>query len=160
MSLKNLLRTGLAALSLTLLPAIQAHAQTQGRDFSVVEPAVPTDSAGKIEVLEFFSYGCSHCADLYPVVKAWGAKKPGDVELRRVHVRASGDRRFQLRGVAAGDDHDVSCVMPALGKRKPDARSAAGNENGVAGGLHESSPLEWVLRRPEYPYTLQKKEGT
>ena len=65
MSLKNLLRTGLAALSLTLLPAIQAHAQTQGRDFSVVEPAVPTDSAGKIEVLEFFSYGCSHCADLY-----------------------------------------------------------------------------------------------
>lgn len=86
MSLKNLLRAGLAALSLTLLPAIQAHAQTQGRDFSVVEPAVPTDSAGKIEVLEFFSYGCSHCADLYPVVKAWGAKKPGDVELRRVHV--------------------------------------------------------------------------
>ena len=86
MSLKNLLRAGLAALSLTLLPAVQAHAQTQGRDFSVVEPAVPTDSAGKIEVLEFFSYGCSHCKNFEPIFTAWKKAAPADVVVRREHV--------------------------------------------------------------------------
>ena len=85
--MKTLLRGWLAAVALAFLPAAPALAQNApARDFSVVEPAMPTDNPGKIEVLEFFSYGCPHCADLHPVVKAWQAKKPGDIELRRVPV--------------------------------------------------------------------------
>ncbi|HEY8857283.1 MAG TPA: thiol:disulfide interchange protein DsbA/DsbL [Rugosibacter sp.] len=56
-----------------------------GRDYSVLDQplAVPKD---KIEVVEFFSYGCPHCNDFHPVLDAWAAKLPKDVTLRRVPV--------------------------------------------------------------------------
>jgi thiol:disulfide interchange protein DsbA len=43
----------------------------------------PTTSPGKIEVLEFFSYGCPHCNEFNPLLQAWMAKQPKDVVLRR-----------------------------------------------------------------------------
>ncbi len=45
----------------------------------------PTDvGSGKIEVLEFFWYGCPHCYTLEPHVMLWERKKPDYVELVRV----------------------------------------------------------------------------
>jgi protein dithiol oxidoreductase (disulfide-forming) len=55
-------------------------------DFRTVVPAQPTSSPGKIEVIEFFSYGCPHCSDFYPLISAWAAKLPKDVVLHRVPV--------------------------------------------------------------------------
>jgi thiol:disulfide interchange protein DsbA len=52
----------------------------------VLTPPRPTPSLGKIEVLEFFSYGCPHCARFNPLVSAWVAKQPKDVVFRRVAV--------------------------------------------------------------------------
>lgn len=86
MPMKNVFRCWVALLALALVPAAPSLAQTQARDYSLVEPALPTESPAKIEILEFFSYGCPHCGDLHPVVKAWIAKKPADIELRRVPV--------------------------------------------------------------------------
>lgn len=54
--------------------------------FRPVVPAQPTASPGKIEVIEFFSYGCPHCAHFDPLLSAWAAKLPKDVVLRRVPV--------------------------------------------------------------------------
>jgi len=42
------------------------------------------ESGNKIEVLEFFWYGCPHCFDLEPFMQKWAAKLPSDVEFRRV----------------------------------------------------------------------------
>lgn len=43
----------------------------------------PGDSArDKIEVLQFFYYGCPHCFDMQPLIEDWLAKKPADVEFR------------------------------------------------------------------------------
>jgi thiol:disulfide interchange protein DsbA len=61
-------------------------AQTVGKDYTLISPAQPTEDAGKIEVLEFFSYGCPHCADFNPLVTAWAAKLPGDVVFRKVPI--------------------------------------------------------------------------
>lgn len=63
-----------------------ALAQVAGRDFQPVSPVQPTDDPAKIEVLEFFSYGCPHCADFNPLLMAWLAKQQGDVVLRKVPV--------------------------------------------------------------------------
>ena len=41
--------------------------------------------AGKIEVLEFFSYGCPHCNDFNPLIHAW-ALLPADVVFRKVPI--------------------------------------------------------------------------
>ena len=72
-----------AASGLGTLPV--AHAQpAPGRDYRVVDPALPTDSGDRIEVLEFFWYGCVHCFNLEPALEVWSAKLGADVALRRV----------------------------------------------------------------------------
>jgi thiol:disulfide interchange protein DsbA len=64
-----------------------ARAQlVEGQDYRVLTPPKPTSSPGKIEVLEFFSYGCPHCARFYPLVSAWAAKLPKDAAFKRVAV--------------------------------------------------------------------------
>lgn len=57
-----------------------------GRDYKRLEPAQPVSSGDKIEVLEFFFYGCSHCFHLHPYLSAWEKKMPKDVVLRHVPV--------------------------------------------------------------------------
>jgi thiol:disulfide interchange protein DsbA len=74
----------LLALGLSLCFAT-AHAQlTAGKDYSVVKPQQPTESGNKIEVLEFFWYGCPHCNNLQPSLQAWLKRKPADVEFKHV----------------------------------------------------------------------------
>jgi thiol:disulfide interchange protein DsbA len=41
---------------------------------------------GKIEVVEFFWYGCPHCYELEPTLEEWIKKLPADVAFRRVPV--------------------------------------------------------------------------
>ncbi len=63
------------------------HAQAvEGTDYRKIEPPQPTDSPGKIEVIEFFSYMCPHCKEFYPLVSTWEAKLPKNVVFRRVPV--------------------------------------------------------------------------
>ena len=50
----------------------------------MIVPPQPTESGKKVEVLEFFWYGCPHCNALQPSLKAWLKQKPADVEFRRV----------------------------------------------------------------------------
>lgn len=57
---------------------------TAGRDYLIIDPRQPTDSGNKVEVLEFFWYGCPHCNSLQPSLDTWLKKKPADVEFRRV----------------------------------------------------------------------------
>jgi thiol:disulfide interchange protein DsbA len=79
------IRSTLLALALVVL-ALPASAAglVEGTDYRTLEPSQPTDSHGKIEVLEFFSYGCPHCNEFYPMISAWAAKLPKDVVFRRV----------------------------------------------------------------------------
>lgn len=54
------------------------------KDYKPLAQAQAPEAAGKVEVLEFFQYGCGHCFDFEPAMKAWKAKKPKDVEFRYV----------------------------------------------------------------------------
>ena len=81
----------LFCLSLACIVAIPVAAQTAPEVVAI--PAQPVESDGKIEVLEFFSYGCVHCADLEPHLKAWLKRQPMDVKFKRVPVS------FEIRGI-------------------------------------------------------------
>jgi|LNFM01.1.fsa_nt_gb protein dithiol oxidoreductase (disulfide-forming) len=84
MSLSTFSRRVFAAAVLSLFFA-SAHAQlTAGKDYAPIQPPQPTDSGSKVEVLEFFWYGCPHCNNLQPSLEAWLKRKPADVEFRRV----------------------------------------------------------------------------
>jgi len=55
-----------------------------GKDYRVINPAQPTDSGKRVEVLEFFWYGCPHCNALQPPLRVWLKQKPADVDFKRV----------------------------------------------------------------------------
>jgi protein dithiol oxidoreductase (disulfide-forming) len=56
----------------------------EGKDYATYNPARATESRDKIEVTEFFWYGCSHCFHLEPDLQKWLKKLPKDVSFRRV----------------------------------------------------------------------------
>ena len=59
----------------------------EGTHFHRMVPSQPTvGGADKIEVAEFFWYGCPHCYDFEPALKRWDASKPADVRFVRVPV--------------------------------------------------------------------------
>ena len=51
-----------------------------GEHYVVLDRPVPTRDNSKIEVVELFSYGCPHCFEFEPLVKAWGKQQAGDVD--------------------------------------------------------------------------------
>ncbi|MCK9605525.1 MAG: thiol:disulfide interchange protein DsbA/DsbL [Methylomonas sp.] len=51
--------------------------------YETVSPAQPVQNPDKIEVIEFFWYGCPHCYSLEPSMVAWLKTKPANVEFIR-----------------------------------------------------------------------------
>lgn len=65
--------------------AVAASAAPQaGVEYKLINPPQPVSSAGKIEVIEFFSYACPHCGEFEPALQSWLKRKPKDVEYRMV----------------------------------------------------------------------------
>jgi thiol:disulfide interchange protein DsbA len=78
-----------AALALSgASPLVSAQGAFQeGKHFVRLSTAVPVSApAGKIEVIEFFWYGCPHCNAFEPTLEAWIRKLPADVAFKRMHV--------------------------------------------------------------------------
>jgi protein dithiol oxidoreductase (disulfide-forming) len=79
--MKNLLKYLLVMLSFT--PFGGAYALQQGQEYVQVARPVSIDTGTKIEVREFFWYGCPHCYSLEPEVASWLKKKPANVTFIR-----------------------------------------------------------------------------
>lgn len=77
--MKKMLKGLLMGLALLVSGSAFAEAQL-GKDYTLLNPPQPT-STKKIEVLEFFFYGCSHCYHLHGPLSAWEKNMPKDVEL-------------------------------------------------------------------------------
>lgn len=78
---------GLLGLILGVLTALPAQAQAPtGKEFFPVTPPQQTENAARIEVLEFFSYGCIHCFRLHPFIKKWAANAAKDVDFKRIPI--------------------------------------------------------------------------
>lgn len=57
----------------------------EGIDYELVTPTVPTSvEADKVEVVELFWYGCSHCYSFEPFVDKWLSDKPEAAEFVRL----------------------------------------------------------------------------
>nr|WP_306669789.1 thiol:disulfide interchange protein DsbA/DsbL [Allopusillimonas soli] len=54
--------------------------------YVTLDVAQPSDTAGKIEVLEFFAYSCPHCAHMEPMVEKMLPSLPDNVVFRGVPV--------------------------------------------------------------------------
>ncbi|MDO5692257.1 MAG: thiol:disulfide interchange protein DsbA/DsbL [Pseudomonadota bacterium] len=77
---------GASALVMPGLLVLPAHAQS-GPGYATLKARAPVDApAGQVEVVEFFSYGCSHCKNFEPIFSAWKKAAPQGVAVRSVHV--------------------------------------------------------------------------
>jgi len=72
------------AAATVLVPVASSGAWAAKEPFTVLNPVHAGDDPTKIEVLEFFHYGCPHCRDFDPLVSAWKTKLPADVAFRAV----------------------------------------------------------------------------
>jgi thiol:disulfide interchange protein DsbA len=80
----RLAAAGLAATGLAGNALAQAN-PAEGTHYVKLGQPVPV-APGKIEVIEFFWYGCPHCNVFEPALDAWAKKLPADVAFRRVPI--------------------------------------------------------------------------
>ena len=59
-------------------------ALVEGRDYVRLNSPVAGPAGGKIDVIEFFSYGCPHCYSFEPMLEQWIKRLAPDVAFRRV----------------------------------------------------------------------------
>ena len=78
--------TLLLAFSFSGFTSAQSPKIEEGFDYRVLPIPQPIEVKGKVEVIEFFWYGCPHCYDFEPELTAWIKRQPKDVILRRVPV--------------------------------------------------------------------------
>jgi thiol:disulfide interchange protein DsbA len=55
---------------------VSAENYVAGKDYEVLPNPVATRNKNKVEVVEVFWYGCSHCFDFEPMIATWKAKLP------------------------------------------------------------------------------------
>jgi len=86
-----------------------AQEMVEGKQYVRVKNALPVTPGSKVTVMEFFSYGCPHCADLEPEMQTWMKTMPPDVQLVRIPVM------FQDRWVILAK---IFYTLEALGEEK------------------------------------------
>ncbi len=113
----------------------------KGPEFSRLKTPQPTESPGKIEVIEFFWYGCPHCYSVEPLVEAWQKRLPKDVVFRREHVLWASRTDMEghaklfvtLRAMGLLEKHHRA-VFDAIHRSKVELRQ-------------EAALLDWVVKQ-------------
>ncbi len=123
----------LAAGLLTLTSAAQAQGgkpvpYQEGLHYALIEGA-PATTSGPMELVEAFSYMCSHCNTFEPYINAWKKRKPDHVEFKRLPVVfGRGSWEMYARGYITAEMMKVpeaahSAMMDRLWKEKNIMRS-------------------------------------
>lgn len=81
--MKRFILGSLATTLFAISGSAMAASFVAGKDYTVVANPGTVDVKGKIEVREFFWYGCGHCFTLEPYMQSWLRKLPKDVNFVR-----------------------------------------------------------------------------
>ena len=144
-------------------------------DYTVLANPQRADTPGRIEVLDFFWYGCPHCYALLPDLESWRRRQPADVAYRHVPVDFGDPGRephtrlfYALQSLGKVDDMHVK-VFDAFHlrhQRLNDADSIA--EFMVANGIardkwlaaYNSFSVAGAVRRAFLQYQAYTIDGT
>lgn len=126
----------------------QAGAPVEGQHFvKLSTPAsvsLPSPDK-KVDVVEFFWYGCPHCNNFEPMLEGWIKRLAPDVSFRRVHVGFGAQHQIHQKlhyaleemGVLATMHRKVFAAMHAPSNRRQlisdSDITAFGNESGIDG---------------------------
>ncbi|SMG00267.1 thiol:disulfide interchange protein DsbA/DsbL [Burkholderia singularis] len=123
--MKKLLNTLFLSLSLVVgLAHASPAAPVAGRDYEVMKSPQPVSApAGKVEVIEFFWYGCPHCYEFEPTVEAWVKKEGDKIAFKRVPVAFRDDfvphtKLFYALSALGISEKVTPAVFDAIHKQK------------------------------------------
>lgn len=80
--LKPLLLSLAVLFASPFVAAQESKIYQQGEHYDLITPVIRTANPDKIEVVEFFWYGCGHCYTFESVVSPWKKSLPDDVEFK------------------------------------------------------------------------------
>jgi thiol:disulfide interchange protein DsbA len=111
---------------LSLIGAVSAQTRPieEGFDYRVLPIAQAIEAKGKIEILEFFWYGCPHCHDFEPQLDAWVKRQAKDVSVKKVPVAFRDDLLphsqlfYALESLGKSNLHAKVMETMHVGKRK------------------------------------------
>lgn len=81
--LKKIVGFALVIFFVSFAALLKAEEQSS-TGYEAVSPPQPTANSAKIEVIEFFWYGCPHCYSFEPTLTTWLKAKPENVEFIRI----------------------------------------------------------------------------
>jgi protein dithiol oxidoreductase (disulfide-forming) len=86
--MNRILLSALSLLAIALSPVTHAaQTWTEGEQYQLVQPAQRTTvPAGKVEVLEVFSYGCIACNSFQPIMEKLKASLPPNAQMAYLHA--------------------------------------------------------------------------
>lgn len=108
----------------------------------------PVENDGKIEVIEFFGYGCIHCAQLEAALEAWIKRQPADVRVKRVPVPTA------FRGVPSIPIFYSLEAMGVLDRLHPKIFEAIHAENVTLG--NPSTLHAWLVKNGVDPKKFEE----
>ena len=113
-------------------PVLAQGGPVEGRQYLALPQALP-QTPGKIDVVEFFWYGCPHCYAFEPQIEAWSKQLPPDVAFRKVHVAFRANVKIHQRmfyalealGKEAATRQAIFAAMHQQGLSLDDVKSQA-----------------------------------
>jgi thiol:disulfide interchange protein DsbA len=117
-----------------------------------IDPPQPVANDGTVEVIEFFGYGCIHCANLEPALEAWVAKLPADVKFKRAPAG------FSQAGI---DDVPIYYTLEAMGEIQRLHKKifeAIFNDRVTLG--HKPTLLKWLEKQGVDPKKYESVENS
>ncbi len=86
------------------LTNINTAQSQEGTTYTAITPAQPTSAdEGMIEVVEIFSYGCSHCHRFEPTLERWLKTKPDNVKFVQLPAIFNGTLALYARAFYAAE---------------------------------------------------------
>jgi protein dithiol oxidoreductase (disulfide-forming) len=167
-------RQFLIGLAMFLFAGLAQAQPVAGVEYRELAAAQPVDAVDKVEVLEFFWYGCPHCYNFEPVLAPWLKKLPKDVQFRRVPAMfneeyARGARAFYALEAIGEEQRLHKALFDAVhtGSRLRVADEAAltewlgkqGVDTKKFAAAYRSFSVEGKLKRAEQLTQAYKIEG-
>jgi protein dithiol oxidoreductase (disulfide-forming) len=109
-------------LVLAIVPFASVQALQKGRDYVALAKPQPVETGNKIEVREFFWYGCPHCYALEPALTNWLKHKPANVEFIRTPATAPNwvlhaQAYYAFASLGATEPSNRGSTPPSFGRR-------------------------------------------
>ncbi len=78
--------------------SVNAENYVAGKHYEVLPTPIATRNKKKVEVVEVFWYGCSHCFDFEPMLVVWKAKLSNDVDFHQMPAMWSPVMKLHAQG--------------------------------------------------------------